>query len=79
MGEYVVRKSICKPLMELQWVLNKALENNTDKKSALKVENWLKSHSDISSHEVPKELMDAINLFDIRKYGKIQIRFENKQ
>ena len=74
--ESVVKLKYHKPLAELNWVLTKALETSTASKAGDKVENWFKSHNDIPVHEIPKDMMAMVNLFDIRKYGQTKLRFQ---
>ncbi|MBU0846631.1 hypothetical protein KKH23_05525 [Patescibacteria group bacterium] len=58
--------SMKQPLIEIHWLLVK-WDTNTSKKEkyAIKVENWFKSHSNISLTSYPTETMKLLNKFDV--------------
>jgi len=58
--------SMKQPLIEIHWLLVK-WDTNTSKKEkyAKKVENWFKSHSNISLTSYPTETMKLLNKFDV--------------
>jgi len=84
MSEYkstLVKKKYHKPLAELNWLFDKWSENFFTFKHQIysdKIENWLKAHDDIPAYEIPHEMMKNINTFDMKKYGKIKLRFQGK-
>ena len=77
-----IQEKYQKPLAELNWLLDKWSENFytiKHKKYADKIENWFNAHGDIPACELNYEIMSKLNLFDLRMYSGIKLRFLKKE
>lgn len=76
----VIKEKYRKPLSELNYLLDNWAENcftSKNQKYSDKIENWFKAHNDIPACELTYEIMSKLNLFDMKKYGTIKLRFQS--
>lgn len=72
--QVTVLESKVQPIRELNWVLSKFQELNTQK-SINKVENWFKTHGkSIRVSDLPHTVISKLNQFDMNVYGAIKMR-----